>query len=288
MHTCTPTPTHLQTHTHTHTHMHTHTQFYASTASGYKDVVIIIDLYPQSNPNQFATSFYFRAASDLLLTLSPLDYFNIIAGNVSFKQSLVKANSSEISEAEQFLSTLRYTSIDQHLEVERGFTSLSVSRANGKSANCQSAIVIITEREITEQSVEQVRSRNEAYMEQYSNPVKVFVNTFAFQPEGRTELELVCNNSGIWNVIPPAEFGNRIAIAQKVTGYYKVLANAINFRDPIWSEVYTDAFGVGDVSTVCLPVYDNVVNIGAFLGVSCVDVPLALFQEYPGGVTVGF
>ena len=250
--------------------------------------MIIIDLHPQSIPSQFAASLYSRPVLELLLTLSPLDYFNIIAGNASFHQSLVKANSSQISEADTFLSTISYTSIDQHLQLERGFSSLSAGRANGESSQCQSAIIVITNREITGQSVDQAQSLNRAYLERYSDPVKVFVNTFASQPEGRTELELVCNNSGIWNVILPPEFGNLISIIQKVTSYYKVLANAINFRDPIWSEVYTDAFGVGEVSTVCLPVYDNAVNIGMFLGVSCVDVPLSLFQQYPGGVTVGF
>ena len=46
--------------------------------------------------------------------------------------------------------------------------------------------------------------------------------------------------------------------------------------------MYDDVLGEGNVSTVCLPVYDTFVDNGKLLGVTCVDVPLGLFEMVNG------
>ena len=273
----------LHTHTHTHAHTHTHTQFYANTASGYKDVIVIVDLAVISG----TLPLYLQAATEnLLFTLSVLDYFTIIAGQTDFTPNLVRANTTTINDATVFISTIVYNTLEQYLMVRRAFEVLINSRSTDNSAMCQTAIIFITNRDITRDTVSEVTIQNEQFAQQYSRPVKIFVNTFGDPSYSGRELVLVCDNSGIWNVIPPDNFADMVLIREMVSSYYEVLAKAITLQDPLWSEVYEDAFGVGLVTTVCLPVYDTAINLGRLLGVSCIDVPVSVFQQFQNGIPV--
>ena len=226
---------------------------------------------------------------DVLLTLSGLDYFDIIAGGSTFKSTMVETNADTIEQAVEYLSVLTYQPSDQAVQIKSAFQVFGNSRLMGESALCQSALIIITNREITVETLRNITVLNPQFAEEYdTKPVKIFVNTFGYPSQHQRELELVCDNSGIWNVIEPSEFNNPELVRDMVTGYYRVLAKAanLNLRDPLWSEVYEDAFGVGMVTSVCLPVYDTFLNVGKLLGVSCISVPLSVFEQFPNGSQV--
>ncbi len=263
-------------------------QYYASTVSGPKYIIIVIDL--SSAPlAPFITSIFAEATQYVLTSLSYLDYFNIVAGNDTFRPLLVRADNNSIEEAIEFLSTLSYQSASKDLEVQKAFRVFNESRLIAESTLCQSALIIITDFDVTEETVQRVQVLNQRFTEDFSKPVKIFLNSFGSVSEGRTPaLELVCNNHGILNVIKPSEFGTSSTIRAKVISYYRVLASAgsLNFRNPLWSGVYSDPFGVGAVTSVCLPVYDTRINIGALLGVSCISVPVSLFEQFPNGAQV--
>ena len=222
----------------------------------------------------------------ILLTLSQLDYFSIIAGNTTLSQTFLKANATSLQRAVDLLNKIDYVRIEQHITIERAFQIFSNSRLAGQSSQCQSALIIITDRAITQESLTAAEVGNNMFASQDTNPVKIFINTFGDPPQGREELRLVCDNSGIWNIVYPDEFNDAVTINRKVISYYKVLAKAITLRDPIWSDEYQGAFGVGLITTVCLPAYDTAINIGRLLGVSCTDVPLSVFQSFPNGTEV--
>ena len=247
-------------------------------------MLIIIDL--AATPGRLSP-FLQAATENILLTMSVLDYFTIIAGETNFTPGLVRANTTTISEATAFIGRLVYSPLEeQHLLVRRAFEVLQNSRLSDNSATCQSAIIIITNRDITMETVSEVTVQNEQFAQEFSRPVNVFVNSFGDPSYSGREFDLVCENSGIWNVISPDEFADAILIQETVSSYYEVLAKAITLQDPIWSEIYQDAFGIGLVTTVCLPVYDTAINLGRLLGVSCIDVPMTVFQQFENGVQV--
>ena len=247
-------------------------------------MLIIIDLAATSGT---LPPFLQTATENILLTMSVLDYFTIIAGQTTFATTLVRANITTISEATTFISTLVYSPLEeQHLLVRRAFDVLQNSRLTDNSAMCQTAIIIITNRDITSETVGEVTVQNNRFAQQYTRPANVFVNSFGTPSFSGREYDLICDNSGIWNVISPNDFADTILIQERVINYYEVLAKAITLQDPIWSETYVDAFGIGVVTTVCLPVYDTAINLGRLLGVSCVDVPVSVFEQFENGMQV--
>ena len=71
-----------------------------------------------------------------------------------------------------------------------------------------------------------------------------------------------------------------------VISYYQVLASAVMVTQPVWSEIYEDYTGNGDVITVCQPHYDENVNIGQLLGVACADVTIEMLQQVGASIEV--
>lgn len=262
-------------------------QFYASTASGPKDLIIILDLStPPTGP--FITSHFAEAALYILSSLSYLDYFTIVAGRATFQRMLVGADNDAIENAVGFLSTLNYQAASKDSEIQTAFDILTNSRVAGLSTSCQSSLVIITDVDVTEETVQTVEVLNQRFTDSFSYPVKIFLNSFGELFQRSAALDLVCENQGVWNVIDPSEFGTPSAIREKVISYYRVLASAgsVNLRTPLWSLPYSDPFGLGTVTSVCLPVFDTAIDIGELLGVSCISVRASAFDPFPNGAQV--
>ena len=57
---------------------------------------------------------------------------------------------------------------------------------------------------------------------------------------------------------------------------------------PVWSEIYEDFTGTGEIVTVCQPHYDETINIGQLLGVACADVTIDLLQQVGASLDVSF
>ena len=55
---------------------------------------------------------------------------------------------------------------------------------------------------------------------------------------------------------------------------------------PVWSEIYEDYLGIGDIVTICQPHYDEIINIGQLLGVACADVTIEMLQQVGASVEV--
>ena len=236
--------------------------------------------------NDFSSSVLSQAANQILQTFSNLDYINIVAGQANFRSTLISGGLSTTVDASAFLSSLTYQMESQNLQVVTAFDMLSQARNGGATSDCQSAIVILTDRDISQETIDSVTDLNSQFQASFDTTVKVSVTTVANRPEGLRELHLTCNNSGVWNVILPSDFDDPFAIREKAIGYYRVLAKAVSFFEPIWSELYDDVFGLGSIATLCLPVYDNSINIGQLLGLSCTDVPITVFESYPEGKEV--
>lgn len=82
--------------------------------------------------------------------------------------------------------------------------------------------------------------------------------------------DLVCELSGIHfdlgDVVYESEF------LTKADAFYQYLAFGNRNTEPIWSSIYEDAFGFGQLTTVAYPAYYNDGDKIIFLGVAGIDV----------------
>lgn len=171
--------------------------------------------------------------------------------------------------------------------MRKAFRTLSSSRRIGStSARCQSAIVMITDREM-DQSVPQLTrelNANFTRMHGIGASVKVFVNSITAPDHdmiGTAERNVTCANGGIWNKFTAS---NLTDLYEKLTGYYRVLSRSLHITQPVWLELNhnSSVFGVVSNGTgLCLPVYNRTDQ--AVLGVSCTVLPLTEVERTDPG-----
>ena len=254
--------------------------------------MIIVDL--QSPPATFITSVESLALQHILFnTLAETDYFNIIAGGSTlFTEAMQRSvDDTTLISAVQFLSELKYATSSQDQQIASGFAMLKQlwdSRSqNGVdlNANCQPAIVLLTDRELSQASADQIATDNSKFESSYQQRVKVFINSVGVSSSSMRELSVTCDNSRVWNVISAEEYDQSLLIQQKVSSYSYVLADVITHQAPLWTAGVIANIELPGIA-LCNPVYGGGKGETQLLGSGCVVVTDQLFDLAANGYEV--
>lgn len=164
------------------------------------------------------------AIRDILNTLSVIDYFNIISSsNGSFSNAgglllectecyiglisgltAATENSKDLANR-NYLPNVVALASNQSSLVTMAFKAIMDGWNNNNTANCQIAIIIITDRRITSDTAEAVASNNRNLQSMYQiDPAKLFVTSLTDDLAGYYDtmaIQLTCNHSGIWNKV---------------------------------------------------------------------------------------
>ena len=262
----------------------THTQFYSSTASAGKDVAIILDMSPSSH------STYISTIQQLLqATLTPLDHFVILAGNASSNSTLLPSRSANFKYVMRWLTGLHFFPSRQEELLRRAFGVLNSSRslpngARASSAMCQSAIIMITDREMGPGIPPLVNDLNARFTQTHGDAaaVKIFVNSMTtHQASGDAERNVTCDNGGIWQ---PAT-SHPTALYRAIN---MALSRSVHVREPVWPEFGTAPSQQGFLrngTSLCLPVTNRSMGLQyrALLGIACTILPLVEVEEIEPG-----
>ena len=88
--------------------------------------------------------------------------------------------------------------------VAMAFQAATGGRSNNNTANCQIAIIFITDRQVTRDTADAAASINRNIQSIYKNPAKLFVTSLTDDLTGYYDdmaVQLTCNHSGIWNKV---------------------------------------------------------------------------------------
>ena len=90
-------------------------------------------------------------------------------------------------------------------------------------------------------------------IDNYGRDIILF--TYALGPSTATGIlqELSCANSGIMFEIRDSSSSSQLAT--KMKNYYSYIAKGLTIEKPVWTEPYYDAFGLGRMVTVSMPIY---------------------------------
>jgi len=98
-------------------------------------------------------------------------------------------------------SNLVIIGTDQHVLVAMAFDVIKRSHDMNITADCQLAIIIITDRPVTTETVNAFNNGNDNLI---TGPAKLFVTSIVDEPVGYYDnlaVRLTCNHTGIWNKV---------------------------------------------------------------------------------------
>ena len=124
-----------------------------------------------------------------------LEYTGLTAATVANK---VTVNTT-------YLPNIVAMASNQSSLVAMAFQAITGGRSNNNTANCQIAVIVVTDRQVTRDTAEVVASSNRNIQSIYEiNPAKLFVTSLTDDFTGYYDnmaVQLTCNHSGIWNKV---------------------------------------------------------------------------------------
>lgn len=266
--------------------------WYIQAAAYPKDVVILLD--SSGSMKGLRIEIAKATVEKILDTLSDDDFFNVIKYSDTieyvdfcFNATMVQATEGNKERVKSSLSatiTQNIANLDEAL-VE-AFEILLSTNASGRGAQCNKAIMIITDG---------VAETYENIFAKYNWPrMEVRIFTYLIGREvgdSRNVRWMACRNKGRFSHI-----ASLADVHEHVQSYVHVLSRPMVINrssHPIWTNVYVDTLvpGLELMTTIAQPVFDtknDTINSGVLLGVIGTDVPLKelikLTPQYKLGV----
>jgi hypothetical protein len=253
--------------------------WYASTATGPKDVVLILDKSgSMGDANRIALAK--AAALAVIDTLSDYDYVGIVLFNnnvQAYGDELMPANPANKQAAFDWINSNVYEGGGTNFQdsLNKGFEILRQSLASGSTSMCMRAVMFLTDGvadfydEDYTKATEQVKELS----------VAMFTYAIGSGADATVMKKLACDNRGIFYTIPDG--GDLEGI---MSSYYQYFALGTRTCAVRWIE-YQDSITASTLLAGCMPFYSPTTSqkTPPLRGVSCVDLnvvaPLDLVKK---------
>eukprot|EP00903_Cladosiphon_okamuranus_P021044 g19335.t2 len=258
--------------------------WYVAASSGPKDVVIIVDISGSMDKNnRFALAT--EALNSVLATMNEHTFVNIVLleseSEVLTPESVLIPATDANKEMllNLFADVLTRGSTNYEDALTTTFNLLETSRALGDaaSAGCSTAILFLTDGEITQGLGFDNPSEISDLVQALNADIGAQIFTFALGPEADSETlsAIACGSGGIFQAIPD---GGSLSTAMSFYYRYYAIGLGGNPDYTAYSSIYE--FSSGPLGfTVASPAYDQASDPPAFLGVSGVDFTVQSFLD---------
>uniref|UniRef100_A0A7S1W0M4 VWFA domain-containing protein n=1 Tax=Neobodo designis TaxID=312471 RepID=A0A7S1W0M4_NEODS len=264
--------------------------WYTSATSGPKDIVIVIDRSGSmlndnvpGQPNRGTRMEATVAATQALLgTLTPNDNVGVVTFSTGAEalggfSALVRATNANV----QTLSTaVGSVFADGSTNFNAGFqVAFNLIRSTTEDVNCNKVILFLTDGEAAE-SESEILANLTTWQAQLSRPAHIFTYSMSSASEDTIPQAIACAHQGVW-----AKIADGVDPLTKMRSYFQFLASGISGSSVRWTSVYEDAFGMGQMVTAALPVYDTTGGVARLAGVVGADITMAELQAFGDSAT---
>ncbi|XP_078618897.1 uncharacterized protein LOC144886252 [Branchiostoma floridae x Branchiostoma japonicum] len=237
--------------------------WFSSAASSPKDVIIILDPHYAENLSLLKTT-----ASALIATLTRFDYANILTtSGQQFVPGMLRAYGDVRTAMIQFVNQ---TEVVGNTDLRHSFVNVQgiVDRAlqSSNTTHCVTAVVLITDYVILPGVLEHLRGK----------AFRIFAYTVGPWSDQTNAKRASCENMGTWTHIASVE-----DVWTKIADYYNYFSMNEKTNNVIWTEPYEDRYGLGEIVSGCLPVYDIQSEFLTLLGVTCLDLTKQRILSFP-------
>ncbi|CAH1228066.1 CACNA2D1 [Branchiostoma lanceolatum] len=237
--------------------------WFSSAASSPKDVIIVLDPHYTENLSLLKTT-----ASALIATLTRFDFANILttSGQQLFP-GMQRAYGDVRTSMIQFVNQ---TEVVGDSDLTHSFVSVQgiVDRAlqSSNTTHCVTAVVLITDYVIMPSVLEHLRGK----------AFRIFTYTVGPWADQTNGKRASCENMGAWTHVASVE-----DVWAKIADYYNYFSMNEKTNNVIWTEPYEDRYGLGEIVSGCLPVYDIQSEFLTLLGVTCLDLTKQRILSFP-------
>lgn len=244
--------------------------WYASSASGPKDVVLVLDT-SGSMKTADRISKMKKAAGWVINTLSENDHAQVVSFSGSATSQgtkLLRMDTVGRAYLKQFIAELSaFGSTNMGSGIDKAFDILQSSRQSGQSSKCTSAVLFLTDGENSGAADPEERF---ATLNAEIN-ANIFTYSFGANADTSGMQSIACAHKGVWQLIP--DTASATQVSEIMAGYFKHFAAGISHAPLRWSDWFEDGQGLGQIAAACASVYDRTKEkregVAVLFGVIC-------------------
>jgi len=267
--------------------------WYIAASTGPKDIVFVIDksgsmLDDQIGDRPLKWNTTTKAVLAMIDTLSPNDFFNVVTFSDSAEQlwqeeTLLARGTTENKDMIKAALTNQVpeggTNFDSAFQVAFDLLINACDVERQTCSKCEKVIIFLTDGKDTSRSLDggikpsEMATKIEAYQEHLMGAsdrrASIFTFSMGTDADDSIPRQIACNNDGSWSFIRATDDP-----LTAMRSYYLFLTARRSSGSPIWTEPYEDASGLGQITTVAMPIFSVGTGDlpGVFLGVAGHDV----------------
>ena len=237
--------------------------------SGPKDVVLILDLSgSMGSANRMALMQ--DAAKQVVGTLTIHDYVNVVpfssSANILLGTTLLQATTAN---KDKLLNAIDNLALGGYTNFEAGFRkAFQLFGSIEHTSNCHKAILFLTDGQRTAgEDVPALYTTITSLNAQHN--ATVFAYSLGSGASQTVPHAIACQNNGVWASVPD---GGDLRGSMSAYYEYFALLRSEKTTASVWVELYMDATGAGEMTTVSKAVYDTTVWPHRLIGVLGLDV----------------
>eukprot|EP00672_Neobodo_designis_P025499 CAMPEP_0174838838 /NCGR_PEP_ID=MMETSP1114-20130205/7659_1 /TAXON_ID=312471 /ORGANISM="Neobodo designis, Strain CCAP 1951/1" /LENGTH=591 /DNA_ID=CAMNT_0016072949 /DNA_START=56 /DNA_END=1831 /DNA_ORIENTATION=+ len=261
--------------------------WYIAASSGPKDVVLVVDVSGSMGASDGTggtrMSSTRNAVIAILRSLTQNDRVSVVLFNHDARElrsqtRLQRATPATVDAYVAAMSTVYADGGTSFLTgFRRAFTLLEASQ--GEGANCNTAVLFLTDG-VTGDALTTIQSEISASQARLNNRAVIFTYSMGSGADTAKPQAIACANDGMWDSI-----ASGVDPLTRMRGYFQYIAAGVNSSVARWTSVYEDAFGLGQMVTAALPVYDSLGGVRTLVGVVGTDVTMAELERFGDSAT---
>lgn len=249
--------------------------WYVAASTGPKDVVILLEASKLTHAHNRGWRLMMQKIEILMGTFTFSDYVNIVVVGADARplwraSPLLRGSIRNLAALRTELEGVERKGVaDSNKGFEFAFQLLEgASRGTTSSSGCSRVIIFLTQgldcskfknvtcslpstggTEILLQNIDVMQEKLE---EAVGSKATIFTFSVGRHAHDSLPRQIACRNDGLWSSLMEQD-----EAITKLQSYTKFLAAGYKVRDPVWTNPYEDAFGLGMMTTVAKPFYSS-------------------------------
>lgn len=252
--------------------------WFNSGSAGMKDLAILVDVSKSTPNSESRLSLKKEIAIKFIDSLAFRDFVTIIpysSYTTPYDSSVMARADSENKEyLKSFIEDLELhdtESTNIGAAVVDALEIFESSSEAGETSECTKVIVLLTGGENSMTSIDPMEEIESSGMDPMPMVFSYVINhNENYESAILTPSELACETGGIVQL-----FSGEFDVGEPLESFSRYMAAGVENTEVLWSEIYEDAMGLGQMTSGCRPYYEeDGEGVKILVGVFCIDVTL--------------
>mmetsp|Transcript_38891 Transcript_38891/g.40312 ORF Transcript_38891/g.40312 Transcript_38891/m.40312 type:complete len:568 (-) Transcript_38891:69-1772(-) len=252
--------------------------WYVGAATGAKNVVLIMDISGSMNEGG-KMDIAKEAAKKVVDSLNNFDWIGVVTFSTNsnkYKDQLIRVTNDNKIAINNWIDGLSATgSTNFETAFRAGYDIFSSSKGDELGTGCENLIIFLTDGEVVEGITNADELLNLINTLDSGHSAQILTYSLGAEADKTVTKKIACAKNGLFQDVQDS-----LRLQQAMNSYYLLLSAGLRRTQAVWSEPYEDFLGMGLITTVSYPIYDDTQTPPFLIGAFGQDIVMKDLEQY--------